>query len=232
MLEMEGVSKTHISRGYETAALNKISLKIRSGEFLAIRGPSGSGKSTLLNLLGLIDRPTRGHYKVEGHDTDLLSPADLTDLRRKSFGFVFQAFNLIDDLSVHTNVALPLKIDGLRGRKLRLRVREALEMVGMNHRADHKPSQLSGGEQQRIAIARALIRSPSIILADEPTGNLDSEHGAEILSLLEMLHEQGSTIVLVTHSNSIAFRSERIIDLHDGQVYYDRIPVTLDMSKG
>lgn len=232
MLEMEGVSKTHISRGYETAALHKISLTIKSGEFLAIRGPSGSGKSTLLNLLGLIDRPTRGSYKIDGRDTRLLSAAEFTDLRRKSFGFVFQAFNLIDDLSVYANVALPLKIDGVRGGKLRLRVREALELVGMNHRGDHKASQLSGGEQQRVAIARALIRSPSIILADEPTGNLDSENGLEILSLLEMLHEGGSTIVLVTHSDKIAFRSERIIDLHDGQIFYDRIPVTLDLSKG
>lgn len=213
--DLEKVFRTDI---VETVALNKVSLTIGDGEFVAIMGPSGCGKSTLLNIVGLLDNPTAGSYQLDGKEVGHLRESERTEWRKGRIGFVFQSFNLIEDMTVRDNIMLPLnnlKLD--KGEKKR-RVDEALRRMGISHRERHYPSQLSGGQQQRVAIARAIVGKPGLILADEPTGNLDSKNGAEVMGLLKDLHRDGATIVMVTHSQRDAAQAEYIINLFDGQV--------------
>lgn len=201
-----------------TSALDRVSLDVESGEFLAIAGPSGGGKTTLLSVLGLLDPIDSGRYVLDGNDTSKLSATQRALIRNRKIGFVFQSFNLLGDLTVRENVALPLSYRGMSEKMRDLRVREAVERVGMDHRTDHYPSQLSGGQQQRVAVARAIAGNPSLLLADEPTGNLDMESGEEVLDLLSELHETGSTIVIVTHDPACARRAERVEYLLDGRL--------------
>jgi putative ABC transport system ATP-binding protein len=219
MLKLTNVSKTYRTTDIETLALNEVSLEIGAGEFVAIMGPSGCGKSTLLNVLGLLDSPTSGAYEFFGEDVARNSERSLTGLRRDNLGFVFQSFNLIDDLTVAENVevALIYRRDGAGGERKR-RVAEALERVGIAHRAGHRPQQLSGGQQQRVAIARALVSRPKLILADEPTGNLDTTNGEAVMALLTQAAEGGVTVVMVTHSLAHAALAQRSIKLLDGRV--------------
>jgi putative ABC transport system ATP-binding protein len=207
----------------EVQALRGISLQIRKNEFVAIMGPSGSGKSTLLNILGCLDTPTSGQYFLNGKEVSQLTDEELALIRNKEIGFVFQVFNLLPNVDAYHNVELPLIYNGTPKKERRERVISALQMVELAHRMKHKPSELSGGERQRVAIARALVNNPSIILADEPTGNLDSRAGAEILNLFEKLHSLGNTIVIVTHDPNIAERAKRIIYLKDGEIERERI---------
>jgi putative ABC transport system ATP-binding protein len=218
MLKLTDLRKTYRAGDVETMALDGVNIDIRKGEFVAIMGPSGCGKSTLLNILGMIDRPSSGKYELDGIDVSRFSEGKLVDLRKKHLGFVFQSFNLIDELSVRDNVALPLLYCGVASAERKERVREVLELVGLNARARHKPTQLSGGQQQRVAIARAVVNDPKLILADEPTGNLDTKNGREVLDMLHVLHEHGSTIVMVTHSAADAAEAERTIHMLDGRV--------------
>ena len=206
----------------ETAALGGVSLDVRRGEFVAVMGPSGCGKSTLLNIAGLLEKPTGGEYFFDGHPTASLNERKRSALRRGTVGFVFQSFNLIDELTVYENVELPLLYLDLDGPTRKARTEAALERVRMAHRRDHFPGQLSGGQQQRVAIARAVVASPPLILADEPTGNLDSAHGAEVMALLAELNAGGSTIVMVTHSTTDADYAHRIVHLFDGHVVSER----------
>ncbi len=218
MLKLEAVCKTYRTTEVETRALSGVSLEIAPGEFVAIMGPSGCGKSTLLNLLGLLDSPTSGAYGFFGQDVARLAEARLTALRRDRIGFVFQSFNLIDDLSVAENVEVGLLYRGGPGGQRRKRVEEALQRVGMAHRARHRPQQLSGGQQQRVAVARALVSAPSLILADEPTGNLDTANGEAVMALLKDAAAAGVTVVMVTHSLVHAAEAQRTIKLLDGRV--------------
>lgn len=218
MIKLDGISKIYRSADLETIALNHINLHIKQGEFVAIMGPSGCGKSTLLNVIGMIDTPTEGSYLFDGQDISKRSEEQLVSLRRSSLGFIFQNFNLIDDLSVTENVELPLLYNGVSKAQRLRQAREALELVGLDHRAKHKPRQLSGGQQQRVAIARAVVGDPKLILADEPTGNLDSANGEEVMEMLRILQEQGATIVMVTHSPSDGARADRIVRMLDGRV--------------
>jgi putative ABC transport system ATP-binding protein len=218
MLKLETVSKTYRTTEVETRALSDVSMEIAPGEFVAIMGPSGCGKSTLLNVLGLLDSPTSGAYGFFGEDVARLPEARLTALRRDRIGFVFQSFNLIDDLSVAENVEVGLLYRGGPGGQRRKRVEEALQRVGMAHRARHKPQQLSGGQQQRVAVARALVSAPSLILADEPTGNLDTANGEAVMALLKGAAAAGVTVVMVTHSLVHAAEAQRTIKLLDGRV--------------
>ena len=201
-----------------TVALNGVSMEVKEGEFVAIMGPSGCGKSTLLNILGLLDNPNGGTYRLDGVEVARMKEADRTKLRRGRIGFVFQSFNLIDELTVEENIDLQLKYLNLSKAERKARVLEILRQVNMSHRAKHYPQQLSGGQQQRVAIARAVVGKPRIILADEPTGNLDSKHGKEIMELLAQLNAEGTTIVMVTHSQRDAAYAHRIINLLDGEV--------------
>ncbi len=201
-----------------TSALDHVSLDVESGEFLAIAGPSGGGKTTLLSILGLLDPIDSGRYVLDGQDTADLNATERARIRNRKIGFVFQSFNLLGDLTVHENVALPLAYRGMSEKIRALRVREAIERVGMAHRKNHYPSQLSGGQQQRVAIARAIAGNPSLLLADEPTGNLDIDSGEEVMQLLSELNETGSTIVIVTHDPACARRAERIEYLLDGRL--------------
>jgi putative ABC transport system ATP-binding protein len=207
----------------EVQALRGISLQIKKNEFVAIMGPSGSGKSTLLNILGCLDTPTSGQYFLNGKEVSQLTDEELALIRNKEIGFVFQVFNLLPNVDAYHNVELPLIYNGTPKKERRERVISALQMVELAHRMKHKPSELSGGERQRVAIARALVNNPSIILADEPTGNLDSRAGAEILNLFEKLHSLGNTIIIVTHDPNIAERAKRIIYLKDGEIERERI---------
>ncbi|MGQ9618538.1 MAG: ABC transporter ATP-binding protein [Candidatus Aminicenantia bacterium] len=207
----------------EVHALRGVSLTIRRNEFVSIMGPSGSGKSTLLNILGCLDTPTSGEYFLNGKEISKLTDDDLALIRNKEIGFVFQVFNLLPNVDTYHNVELPLIYNGTLKKERRERVLFVLQIVGLSNRIKHKPSELSGGERQRVAIARALVNSPSLILADEPTGNLDSKTGAEILSLFERLHSFGNTIVMVTHDLSIAERTKRIIYLRDGEIENEKI---------
>ncbi len=207
----------------EVQALRGISLQIKKNEFLAIMGPSGSGKSTLLNILGCLDTPTSGQYLLNGKEVSQLTDEELALIRNKEIGFVFQVFNLLPNVDAYHNVELPLIYNGTPKKERREKVISALKMVELSHRVKHKPSELSGGERQRVAIARALVNNPSLILADEPTGNLDSRAGAEILNLFEKLHSLGNTIVIVTHDPNIAERAKRIIYLKDGEIERERI---------
>jgi putative ABC transport system ATP-binding protein len=218
---LEGVTKVFYTEEVETHALSGIHLWIKKGEYLSIAGPSGCGKSTLLSILGLLDSPSEGKYTLNGTGVEDLSLSQRTRIRNREIGFIFQAFNLIGDLNVYENVELPLTYRGMPSSERKQRVQEALERVGMSHRMKHYPSQLSGGQQQRVAVARALAGKPSILLADEPTGNLDSVTGNEIMALFARLHEQGNTIVLVTHEHDIAIHAHRVISIRDGKVEKD-----------
>jgi putative ABC transport system ATP-binding protein len=217
MLKLEHVSKVYQATDVQTAALDDVSLEVPQGEFLAIMGPSGCGKSTLLNILGLIDSPTQGNYWFLGEDIAKCSEEELTLYRRAGVGFVFQNFNLIDDLNVAQNVEVALIYRRVSGAERRKRVAVALERVGLTHRAKHMPRQLSGGQQQRVAVARALVADPKLILADEPTGNLDTANGDAVMEMLSEVARAGTTIVMVTHSPNHAARADRIVGMLDGR---------------
>ena len=217
VVRMENVYKYHYTDELETAAVNGVDLTIHPGEFVAIMGPSGSGKSTLLNLIGMIDNVSKGQYWFEGQEVAQLSQKAKASLRKGNIGFIFQSFNLIDELTAAENIELPLIYLKIPARERRRRVEEALVNLEMLHRKDHYPQQLSGGQQQRIAIARAIVTEPALILADEPTGNLDSENSAIVMGKLRHFHEQGSTIVMVTHSEKDAEHAQRIVELFDGK---------------
>ena len=218
MIQVENIVKSFSTEEVVTIALNGVSMEVKEGEFVAIMGPSGCGKSTLLNILGLLDNPNEGTYLLDGVEVARMKESERTKLRRGRIGFVFQSFNLIDELTVEENIDLQLKYLNLPKAERKQRVLEILRQVNMSHRAKHYPQQLSGGQQQRVAIARAVVGKPRIILADEPTGNLDSKHGKEIMELLAQLNAEGTTIVMVTHSQRDAAYAHRIINLLDGEV--------------
>lgn len=218
MIQLNDIKKIFRTEEVETYALNGVGLEVKEGEFVAIMGPSGCGKSTLLNILGLLDNPTEGTYRLNGRDVSTLKEDERTELRKGCIGFVFQSFNLIDELNVYENVELPLLYMGVASKERKQRIMDVLRRVNMSHRSKHFPNQLSGGQQQRAAIARAVISRPKLILADEPTGNLDSKNGLEVMNLLAQLHEEGTTIVMVTHSRHDAGFADRIVNLFDGQV--------------
>jgi putative ABC transport system ATP-binding protein len=217
-IQTNKLTKLFITEEVETTAICNINLSIEKGEFVAIMGPSGCGKSTLLNLLGLIDRPTSGSFSVNGFEADSLSENKMTRIRRGHMGFIFQNFNLVDELNVSENVELPLIFMGIKRRERKERVAEILDHLKLGHRGRHYPQQLSGGQQQRVAFARAIINRPQLILADEPTGNLDSKNGSMILDLLTEHNRNGATVVMVTHSQKDASYAHRIIELHDGVI--------------
>ncbi len=221
VLETREVVKTYVLESMEVNALRGVDVAIREGEMVSIMGPSGSGKSTLMHIIGLLDRPTSGQVILEGEDVSQMMPNELAALRNKHIGFVFQAFNLLPRTSAVANVELPLVYGGVSGTERTKRARAALERVGLGDRLGHTSSQLSGGQQQRVAIARALVNDPSIVLADEPTGNLDSRSGVEIMATLQELHEQGITVILVTHDDRVARHATRIIRVFDGCVAED-----------
>jgi putative ABC transport system ATP-binding protein len=223
LIHLEGVTKVFVTDEVETHALSGIHLEIRNGEYIAISGPSGCGKSTLLSILGLLDSPSDGRYMLNGSPIENLSGSDRARVRNREIGFIFQAFNLIGDLTVYENVELPLTYRGLKSAERRQRVNEALEKVGMSHRAKHLPSQLSGGQQQRVAVARALAGSPQILLADEPTGNLDSANGESVMELLRNLHRQGATVCMVTHDPRYALYADRTVHMFDGRVVEESV---------
>ena len=221
MLKVENLQKIFRTEEIETIALNGVSFEIKDGEFVAIMGPSGCGKSTLLNILGLLDNPTAGRYWFGDTEVGCLKERDRTRFRKGNIGFIFQSFNLIDELNVFENVELPLKYLNMGARERKERVTAMLKRMNISHRAQHFPQQLSGGQQQRVAIARACVCRPKLILADEPTGNLDSKNGREVMSLLTELNAEGTTIVMVTHSPKDAAIAQRTIDLFDGQIVND-----------
>jgi len=223
MLKLRGVSKIHQAGEVQTRALDRVDLDIAAGEYVAITGPSGCGKSTLLSVLGLLDVPNEGEYFFEGQDVAGWSEARLNALRRGRVGFIFQSFNLIEELSVYENVELALEYTGTAAAERRRRVEAMLERLGVAHRARHRPSQLSGGQQQRVAIARALVAEPSMLLADEPTGNLDTAHGDEVMRLLRNINAEGTTVVMVTHSPAHAAQASRTLHLVDGRVVVDAL---------
>lgn len=218
VIELSGVCKHYNLGSQEIPVLKNLSLRIQQNDFIALMGPSGSGKSTLMNIIGCLDTPSSGMYLLRGRDVGSLGDAELAEVRNRHIGFVFQQFNLLPRLSALENVKLPLVYAGVSGRERNDIAMQALEQVGLAGRAQHRPSELSGGQNQRVAIARALVNKPDIILADEPTGNLDSATSAEIMELFHQIHRQGNTIVLVTHEDSIAAHAQRIIRLKDGQI--------------
>ena len=218
MIKLENIKKIFRTDEVETWALRDVNLEVHDGEFVAIMGPSGCGKSTLLNILGLLDNPSEGTYTLNGKDVSKLKESERTDLRKGQIGIVFQSFNLIEELNVFENIELPLLYMGMGAAERKKRVREVMERMAITHRRKHFPNQLSGGQQQRVAIARAVLPNPSIILADEPTGNLDSKNGKEVMDLLSELHKEGATVIMVTHSQHDASYADRIINLYDGQV--------------
>ena len=222
LLQLTGIAKAFHTDDIETRALANVELAIGKGEFVSISGPSGSGKSTLLAILGLLDVPSAGEYRIAGEDTARLNSVRRAALRNRSIGFIFQAFNLIGDLTVEQNVELPLTYRGMPGPERRQRVAAALDGVRMAHRARHLPAQLSGGQQQRVAVARAVAGDPLILLADEPTGNLDSKNGDAVMALLEQLHQAGATICMVTHNPDYARKATRVVQLFDGRIVEDR----------
>ena len=223
LIKLDGVKKVFYTDEVETHALDNINLEILTGEYVAIAGPSGCGKSTLLSILGLLDTPSNGQYSLQGQPVTNLKPAQRARVRNRQIGFIFQSFNLIGDLTVYENVELPLTYRGMRPADRKTRVTEALERVGMAHRAKHLPSQLSGGQQQRVAVARAVAGEPSILLADEPTGNLDSKNGEAVMELLAELHRSGATICMVTHDARYASHAKRTIHLFDGRVVEESV---------
>ena len=222
MLTMTGLTKTYRTDSVETTALDAIDLDIADGEFVAIMGPSGCGKSTLLNVMGMLDSPTGGSYVFNGKEVAGLSETQLADTRKSNIGFIFQSFNLVDELTVRENVELALLYHNIPGGERKSRVDRVLDKVGIAHRAKHRPTQLSGGQQQRVAVARALVGEPKLILADEPTGNLDTAHGEEVMRMLRQLNQEGSTIVMVTHSASHADFANRIVNMLDGKILQER----------
>ena len=218
MIRVENLSKSFRTEEVETVALDKVSFEVKDGEFVAIMGPSGCGKSTLLNILGLLDNPTGGKYWLGDREVENLKEKERTDVRKGEIGFVFQSFNLIDELSVEENIELPLTYLGVSRAERKKRVQEIMKRMAISHRAKHFPHQLSGGQQQRVAIARAVVFNPKMILADEPTGNLDSKNGAEVMRLRTELNQEGTTIVMVTHNEHDARMAHRIIRLFDGHI--------------
>ena len=218
MIQLQNIKKVFSTEEVETWALREVDLEVREGEFVAIMGPSGCGKSTLLNIIGLLDNPTEGTYLLNGRDVSTLKENDRTDIRKGVIGFVFQSFNLIDELNVYENIELPLLYMGTPARERRRRIEAVMDRMAISHRRNHFPSQLSGGQQQRVAIARAVLPNPKIILADEPTGNLDSKNGREVMDLLSELHREGTTVIMVTHSQHDASYADRIVKLHDGEI--------------
>ena len=221
MIKVTDLCKVFRTEEIETTALNKVSFEIKDGEFVAIMGPSGCGKSTLLNILGLLDNPSSGSYELLGQEVAGLKEKDRTKFRKGNIGFVFQSFNLIDELNVYENVELPLRYLNISASERKERVTAMLKRMNISHRAQHFPQQLSGGQQQRVAIARACVANPKLILADEPTGNLDSKNGKEVMELLQELNGEGATIVMVTHSQKDASMAQRIINLFDGAIVSD-----------
>lgn len=222
MLTMTGLSKAYRTDTIETTALDSVDLHIEDGEFLAVMGPSGCGKSTLLNIMGMLDSPTDGSYNFDGTEVAGLSESALADTRKRYIGFIFQSFNLVDELSVRENVELALLYHDIPVAERRARVERVLDKVGIAHRAKHRPAQLSGGQQQRVAVARALVGEPKLILADEPTGNLDTAHGEEVMRMLRQLNQEGSTIVMVTHSPAHADYASRVVNMLDGRILQER----------
>ena len=221
MIKVTDLSKVFRTEEIETTALDKVSFEIKDGEFVAIMGPSGCGKSTLLNIIGLLDNPTEGSYEFQGTEVSSLKERERTRSRKGNIGFVFQSFNLIDELNVYENVELPLRYLNISASERKRKVTAILRRMNISHRARHFPQQLSGGQQQRVAIARAVVADPKLILADEPTGNLDSRNGKEVMDLLTELNKEGTTIVMVTHSQRDAASAQRIIDLFDGRIVSD-----------
>jgi len=223
MIKTNDLTKIFRTEEVETTALNKVNLHVKEGEYVAIMGPSGCGKSTLLNILGLLDNPSSGSYIFNGTEVANLRERDRTIFRKGNIGFVFQSFNLIDELNVYENVELPLIYLKMKPAERRKKVEEALERMKIGHRAKHFPQQLSGGQQQRVAIARAVVANPKLILADEPTGNLDSKNGIEVINLLSELNKEGTTIIMVTHSDRDASYAHRVVNLFDGQVVAEAV---------
>jgi putative ABC transport system ATP-binding protein len=222
MLSMRELSRVYRTDTVETTALDRIDLEIGDGEFVAIMGPSGCGKSTLLNVIGMLDSPSSGSYVFNGQEVAGLAESQLADIRKKHIGFIFQSFNLIDELSVRENVELALLYHDIPSSERKSRVDAVMDKVGIAHRAKHRPSQLSGGQQQRVAVARAVVGEPKLILADEPTGNLDTQHGEEVMRMLQKLNAEGSTIVMVTHSPAHADYAGRVVNMLDGRVLVER----------
>ncbi|EMD83457.1 ABC transporter ATP-binding protein [Pacificimonas flava] len=222
MLQMRGLSRIYRTDTVETTALDAIDLDIASGEFVAIMGPSGCGKSTLLNLMGMLDTPSSGSYVFDGKEVAGLNESRLAEVRKANIGFIFQSFNLVDELSVAENIELALLYHKVGSAERKSRVETVMDRVGIAHRARHRPSQLSGGQQQRVAVARALVAEPKLILADEPTGNLDTNHGEEVMRMLQSLNRSGSTIVMVTHSPAHADYAGRVVNMLDGRVLQER----------
>lgn len=223
MIKTENLQKVFRTEEVETVALDKVNIKVKAGEFVAIMGPSGCGKSTLLNILGLLDNPTEGKYYLNGTDVAGFTESQRTKLRKGVIGFVFQSFNLIDELNVYENIELPLLYLGMPSSERKKRVEAVMERMAITHRRKHFPQQLSGGQQQRVAIARAVVAGPELILADEPTGNLDSKNGVEVMNLLKELNQEGTTIIMVTHSRHDAGYADRIINLFDGHVVAEEV---------
>ncbi|WP_294628740.1 ABC transporter ATP-binding protein [uncultured Bacteroides sp.] len=230
MIKTEKLTKLFTTEEVQTKALNEVTLQVEQGEFVAIMGPSGCGKSTLLNILGTLDSPSSGTYFFEGKRVDTMNENQLTALRKGNIGFIFQSFNLIDELTVYENVELPLVYTGVKAGKRKEKVTEILEKVNLQHRANHYPQQLSGGQQQRVAIARAVVTDCKLLFADEPTGNLDSTNGVEVMELLSQLNRQGTTIIIVTHSQRDAMYAHRVIQLLDGQIIAENINRPLDRN--
>ncbi len=218
MLSMRNLSRVYRTDTVETTALDGIYLDVADGEFVAIMGPSGCGKSTLLNVMGMLDSPSSGTYEFNGTDVSGLGESKLADFRKRNIGFIFQSFNLVDELSVRENIELALLYHQVPANDRRARVEQVMDRVGIAHRARHRPSQLSGGQQQRVAVARALVGAPKLILADEPTGNLDTAHGEEVMRMLQALNQEGSTIVMVTHSPAHADYASRVVNMLDGRI--------------
>ena len=218
MIKTVNLQKIFRTEEVQTLALSNVNIEVNEGEFVAVMGPSGCGKSTLLNILGLLDNPTSGEYYLNGKEVSRYTEAQRTDLRKGVIGFVFQSFNLIDELNVYENIELPLLYMGIPAAERKRRVEQAMQRMGIMHRIKHFPQQLSGGQQQRVAIARAVVAGPKLILADEPTGNLDSKNGKEVMELLKEMNAEGTTIVMVTHSQHDAGYADRIVNLFDGQV--------------
>ena len=223
MLKLENLSKVYQTDDVETSALNSINIDISAGEFVAIMGPSGCGKSTLLNMIGMLDSPSSGAYLFNGEDISGYSEAQLSVVRKQNIGFIFQNFNLIDELTVAENIELALLYHGISAAERKTRVEAVMDKVGIAHRAKHMPSQLSGGQQQRVAVARAVVGNQGVILADEPTGNLDSAHGQEVMEMLQALNDEGTTIIMVTHSPAHADFARRTINLFDGNVVTENV---------
>ena len=223
MIKIEGLSKFFRTEEVETIALNNVSLEVKDGEFVAIMGPSGCGKSTLLNILGLLDNPTSGDYYLAGKEVGHLKEKERTQVRKGNIGFVFQSFNLIDELNVFENVELPLTYLKVKAAERKQMVNDILKRMNISHRASHFPQQLSGGQQQRVAIARAVVSNPKIILADEPTGNLDSKSTIEIMNILKDLHESGRTVIIITHDDEIANQVDRVVRIMDGKIVSDSV---------